>query len=109
VEVNKEDFSYNGTPPSSPEAAIVMLSDCVEAATRTIKRPTAMKYQKLIHQIIMGKIDRHQLDGSRLSLTDLEDITVSFVRTLVGRDHQRIEYPDENAGEQGQSVPSPGN
>ena len=105
IEVSKEDFSYNGTPPSSPEAAVVMLSDCVEAATRTIKRPTTMKYQKLIHQIIMGKIDRHQLDGSRLSLTDLEDITVSFINTLVGRDHHRIEYPDENTQEQTQVIP----
>lgn len=104
IEVNKEDFSYNGTPPSTPEAAVVMLSDCVEAATRTIKRPTTMKYQKLIHQIIMGKIDRHQLDGSRLSLTDLEDITVSFVNTLIGRDHHRIEYPDEKPQGQNMSV-----
>jgi putative nucleotidyltransferase with HDIG domain len=103
IEVSREDFSYNGNPPSSPEAAIVMLSDCVEAASRTIKRPTTTKYQKLIHQIIMGKIDRHQLDGSRLSLTDLEDITVSFISTLVGRDHQRIEYPDENPPEQPQT------
>lgn len=105
IEVSKEDFSYNGTPPSSPEAAVVMLSDCVEAATRTIKRPTTTKYQKLIHQIIMGKIDRHQLDGSRLSLTDLEDITVSFINTLVGRDHHRIEYPDENPQEQTLVIP----
>ncbi len=103
IEVSKEDFSYNGNPPTSPEAAIVMLSDCVEAASRTIKRPTTTKYQKLIHQIVMGKIDRHQLDDSRLSLTDLEDITVSFINTLVGRDHQRIEYPDENPQDQSQS------
>ncbi len=95
IAVSQEDYSYNGNIPNSPEAAIVMLSDCAEAATRTIKRPTTTKYQKLIHQIIMGKITRHQLDDSTLSLTDLEEIANSFVGILIGRDHHRIEYPEE--------------
>jgi putative nucleotidyltransferase with HDIG domain len=94
-EVKIEDYSYNGTPPTSPEAAIVMLSDCVEAASRTIKKPNPAKYEKLIHSVVMGKIERNQLGKSRLSLTDLDLISSSFLQTLIGRDHHRIEYPEE--------------
>jgi putative nucleotidyltransferase with HDIG domain len=99
-EVKQEDYSYNGDTPTSPEAAIVMLSDCVEAASRTLKKPNPSKYEKLIHSVIMGKIERDQLGHSRLSLTDLDVVGNSFLQTLIGRDHHRIEYPDEQSQEE---------
>lgn len=95
AEVKADDYSYNGNPPTFPESAIVMLADCVEAASRTIKKPNHSKYQKLVHAIIMGKFERDQLKDSQLSLTDLDQIEDAFVQTLIGRDHHRIDYPDE--------------
>ena len=100
IEVKIDDYSYTGNPPTFPESAIVMLADCVEAASRTLKKPTHSKYQKLVHTIIMGKIERGQLKDSQLSLTDLDHIEESFIQTLTGRDHHRIEYPDESKDEQ---------
>ncbi len=94
--VNEDDYSYNGVRPTTSEAAIVMLSDCVEAASRTLKKATPSKYEKLIHSVIMGKIARNQLKDSLLSLTDLDLIGASFLQSLIGRDHHRIEYPEEN-------------
>jgi putative nucleotidyltransferase with HDIG domain len=94
-EINIDDYSYAGDPPTFVESAIVMLADVVEAATRTLKQPSYSKYQKLIHSLVMGKIERGQLNDSGLSLTDLNRIEESFVQTLIGRDHQRIEYPEE--------------
>ncbi len=95
LEVNEDDYSYSGARPTSPEAAIVMLSDCVEAASRTLKKASPVKYEKLIHSVIMGKIARDQLKDSLLSLTDLDLIGASFLQSLIGRDHHRIEYPEE--------------
>ncbi|MDD2395978.1 MAG: HDIG domain-containing protein [Sphaerochaeta sp.] len=95
AEVKADDYSYTGSPPTFPESAIVMLADCVEAASRTIKKPNHSKYQKLVHAIIMGKFERDQLKDSQLSLTDLDQIEDAFVQTLIGRDHHRIDYPDE--------------
>ena len=95
IEVNEDDYSYNGVSPTTPEAAIVMLSDCVEAASRSLKKATPSKYEKLIHSVIMGKIARDQLKDSLLSLTDLDLIGASFLQSLIGRDHHRIEYPEE--------------
>ena len=98
MDVKEDDFKYNGNPPAFPESAIVMLADCVEAASRTLKRPNHSQYEKLVHSLIMGKLERDQLKNSQLSLTDLDQIEDAFVQTLLGRDHRRIEYPSEQKG-----------
>ena len=94
--VSEEDFRYNGRTPSTPESAVVMLADCSEAATRTLKNPNHQKYEKLISSIIMDKMNYKQLNNSRLTLNDLDKIKESFIHYLMGRDHQRIEYGKEN-------------
>ena len=93
--VSEEDFRYNGHTPSTPESAVVMLADCTEAATRTLKNPNHQKYEKFISSIIMDKMNYKQLNNSGLTLNDLDKIKESFIHYLMGRDHQRIEYDKE--------------
>jgi len=100
VTVNSEDFSYPGTPPRSKESAIVMLADITEAAVRTLNKPTAGKIDKFIQQLFEAKIDHGQLSQSDLSFRDLEIIKKSFVRTLAGYYHTRIEYPKQKEEKQ---------
>ena len=90
--VSEEDFRYNGHIPSTPESAVVMLADCTEAATRTMKNPNHQKYEKFISSIIMDKMNYKQLNNSLLTINDLDKIKESFIHYLLGRDHQRIEY-----------------
>lgn len=99
-EVNVDDYRYTSIPPQTPEAAIVMLADSVEAASRSIRKPSLQKYEKLVHQIVLGKIDRKQLVASRLSLTDLDVISTSFVQTLAGKYHTRMVYPGSHVEEE---------
>jgi hypothetical protein len=87
------DFSYNGSPPRSKEATVVMLADSVEAQSRTIKKPTVQKFEKMIWDTMMSKINRHQLSNSVLSFQEIEKIKNSFVQILAGQFHNRIEYP----------------
>jgi len=91
-----EDFSYSGDPPSSKEAAIVMLADTVEAASRTLKKPTVAKLEKFVWNIIMDKINSGQMANSELTFKELETIKESFVQILAGNFHSRIEYPEMN-------------
>ena len=95
IPVSEEDFRYNGHIPSTPESAVVMLADCTEAATRTLKNPNHQKYEKFISSIIMDKMNYKQLNNSGLTLNDLDKIKESFIHYLMGRDHQRIEYSKE--------------
>lgn len=96
TEVSEEDFRYTGNIPSTPESGIVMLADCTEAATRTIKNPTHQKYDKFITKIFSDKIAHNQLNDSKLTLTDLEKIKNAFIHYLLGRDHSRIEYDNQD-------------
>jgi len=99
--VDKSDYRYDGKLPDSKEAAIVMLSDCVEAASHTVKRPSPTRYEKLVHAIILGKIEREQLSNSQLSLTDIDIIKKTMTKDLVGKNHHRIEYPSDKEPAQG--------
>jgi putative nucleotidyltransferase with HDIG domain len=91
--VNMEDFSYPGNPPCSRESAVVMLADVTEAAARTLKKPTAARLEKFIHELFLSKFDAGQLWDSDLTFRELQTIESSFVRVLAGHYHSRIEYP----------------
>ncbi|HOJ98592.1 MAG TPA: HDIG domain-containing protein [Termitinemataceae bacterium] len=88
-----DDFSYPGNPPRSREAAVVMLADTVEAAVRTLKKPTMARLEKFIQELIMDKLEQGQLSHSELTFRDMEIIKNSFVKVLAGHYHARIEYP----------------
>lgn len=92
-QVNADDFSYQGNPPRSRESAVVMLADTVEAAVRTLKKPTVAKLDKFVQELIMSKFGQDQLSESELTFRDLETIKNAFVRVLAGHYHSRIEYP----------------
>jgi cyclic-di-AMP phosphodiesterase PgpH len=91
--VNKEDFSYPGSPPRTKESAVVMLADITEAATRVLKKPTAVRLEKFIQDLFDSKVDQGQLSQSDLSFRELETIKQAFVKVLAGYYHSRIEYP----------------
>ena len=92
-EAKAEDFSYPGQTPGSRESAVVMLADTVEAATRTLKRPTISRLEDFIKELVMDKVKGGQLDRCDLTFRDLETIKDSFARILAGHFHSRIEYP----------------
>ncbi|MDL2229674.1 HDIG domain-containing protein [Treponema sp. OttesenSCG-928-L16] len=92
-QVNVEDFTYPGSPPRSRESAVVMLADVVEAAVRTLKKPSVSRLEKFIQELIMSKFEQNQLSESELTFRDLETIRKAFVRVLAGHYHSRIEYP----------------
>ncbi len=94
-QVSPEEFSYIGTPPSSKESAVVMIADTVEAACRTLDKPSVSRLEKFIRQLIMNKVEHHQLDKSGLTFRDLDLIQQSFVKILAGYYHSRIEYPNQ--------------
>ncbi len=91
--VSKDDFSYPGVRPKSKEAAVLMLADAVEAASRTLKKPTEARLERLVREVIDSKLKSDELGDSTLTLRDLETIRKSFVRILEGYFHTRIEYP----------------
>lgn len=95
-EVKEEDFRYPGPIPRSKESGIIMLADSVEAAVRSITDPTEDKIEAMVNNIIKDKLNDGQLNDCDLTLRDLEKIKKSFLKSLSGIYHKRIEYPTDN-------------
>jgi len=102
--LDKEDFRYPGPKPQSREAAIVMLADAVEAASRTLSEPTSARTQGLVRRIANNIFSDGQLDECDLTLRDLKKIVDSFTRILLGIFHCRIDYPSPEAEDVAQVV-----
>ncbi len=91
--LSRNDYSYPGVRPKTKEAAVLMLADTVEAASRTLKHPTEARLERFVQDMIMEKFTSGELGDSNLTLRDLELIGKSFVHILEGYYHTRIEYP----------------
>lgn len=87
------EFRYPGPKPRSKEAAILMLADAVEAASRTLEEPKPARIRNLIRKIIMDKFEQGELEECELTLKDLHIIEESFLPILIGVFHPRIDYP----------------
>ncbi|MGZ6081509.1 MAG: HD family phosphohydrolase [Myxococcaceae bacterium] len=86
-------FRYLGPRPQFREAALVMLADAVEAASRAMPEPTTERLQALVQRIITTVFTEGQLDECDLTLRDLNAISLSFLNTLEGIYHSRPAYP----------------
>ena len=95
-ELNDKDFVYPGPLPRSREAAVVMLVDGIEAASRSMKEKSYDNLKNLITNMIDQKMKERQLDNSELTFAELEQIREILLRKLVNIYHVRIEYPAEN-------------
>ncbi|MGM0409487.1 MAG: HD family phosphohydrolase [Bacillota bacterium] len=95
-EIKESDFRYDGPKPQSKEAAIIMLSDIVEATVRSkqFNKSNHNRIESLVRGLIREKLTENQLDECDLTLKDLDIIADSFVKVLTGIYHQRVEYPD---------------
>ncbi|HIJ87093.1 MAG TPA: HDIG domain-containing protein [Desulfuromonadales bacterium] len=92
--VEEKDFRYPGPKPQTREAGIVMLADCVEAASRTLANPTSDRIQGLVQKLINNVFIDGQLDECELTLKNLHEIARSFTTILNGIFHHRVEYPE---------------
>jgi putative nucleotidyltransferase with HDIG domain len=91
--LSRDDYMYPGVRPKSKEAAVLMLADTIEAASRALKHPTETRLERFVQDMIMEKFTSGDLGDSNLTLRDLEMIRKSFVHILEGYFHTRIEYP----------------
>jgi putative nucleotidyltransferase with HDIG domain len=87
------DFYYDGVKPKTKEQVILMLSDAVEAASRSLKDYSKESISALVDRIIDGKAKEGQLDEAEISLKEItvvREVMKTFVQQVY---HSRIEYP----------------
>lgn len=92
--IDEREYRYPGPKPQTREAALIMLADAVEAASRTLSDPTPARIQGMVQKIINNIFIDGQLAECELTLKDLHLIAKSFNRVLAGIYHHRVDYPE---------------
>ncbi|MFD2412194.1 HDIG domain-containing metalloprotein [Paenibacillus rhizoplanae] len=91
----EEDFRYPGPKAQSKESAVVGIADSVEAAVRSLRKPTVVQVETMIEKIIKSRLDDHQFDECDLTIKELDIISRTLKETVMGIFHSRIEYPED--------------
>jgi len=94
--VDEDRFRYPGPRPQSPETAIVMLADGIEASVRARRPADSDTTERVIRQIINDRLLGGQLDECDLTLKDLDRIRQAFTEVIQSVFHPRIQYPDHS-------------
>jgi cyclic-di-AMP phosphodiesterase PgpH len=95
--VDEAHFRYKGGRPRGKEAAVLLLADCCEAATRAMamSRGTLPReeIESTVDELLQERIDDHQFEDSELTFRELQTARNTIVESLVGIYHPRIAYP----------------
>ena len=91
--IGEESYRYPGPAPQTKEAALVMLADSVEAASRSLRAPTKDNLKRVITDIFNAYLQDGQLDDCDFSLRELRTVASAFLTILFAIYHPRVEYP----------------
>jgi len=91
--VDATRFRYPGPRPQSKETALVMLADGSEASVRSCRCSSLEEMDEVIRRVFTERLGDHQLDDSDLTLREMDVVRHSFLETLRGMYHPRIQYP----------------
>ena len=112
-DVEKSDFRYPGPKPQSREAAVMMIADAVESASRTLREPAPARLEALVSDILKKKLDDGQFDECPVTMSELNQVRESLVKSLNAIYHARIQYDEaaqaaaaESTSEKGQAAPT---
>ena len=92
-EVSRGSFSYPGPLPQDKETAVLMLTDGIEAAARSLKEKSVDTLRDMIDYMVEQKIKANQLSNSDLTFRDITILKSTLLEKLVNIYHVRIEYP----------------
>jgi len=90
----KQYFQYPGPIPFSKETAILMMCDSVEAASKSIKEPTAQAFDNLVEKIVNKQMEDGQFMNADITFKELQIIKKVLKKKLKNIYHLRIEYPE---------------
>ncbi|MCZ6734730.1 MAG: HDIG domain-containing protein [Planctomycetota bacterium] len=102
--VEEIEFRYPGPKPRTKEAAILMLADTVESATRSLAEPNPARIESLVRQLSRKRLADGQYDHCDLTFRELGLIEESVVKSVCAIYHGRISYPSTKPSETAQTL-----
>ncbi len=92
-EIDTKQFSYPGPLPQNKEMAVLMLTDGIEAAARSLKEKSVETFREMIEMMVEQKIKSNQLIDADLTFREISILKSTLLEKLVNIYHVRIEYP----------------
>ena len=93
-EVNPADFRYPGPNPFTREQAILMMTDMVEAASRSLPEHTEKSISDLVNRLIDGQVAEGFFKECPITFRDIAQAKVVLIERLMSIYHTRISYPE---------------
>ena len=94
-EVAEANFRYPGPKPQTPEAAVMMLSDAVESASRALREPAPARLEGLVKEIVKKRLHDGQFDECSLTIEQLNIVQATLIKSLNAMYHARVQYPEQ--------------
>ena len=93
INVAESTYRYDGPRPRFKESAVISLADCVEAATRSLRKVTPQHLSELVDSVFRERLADGQLEEAPLTFEEIARIKGSFTLTLLNMLHARVTYP----------------
>ena len=97
-EISMANYSYVGPVPQSRIAAIIMIVDAAEAATRSLANRSVANIEALVGSLIEERMNLDQFVDCNITMRDLSIISHTIAQSLSGVYHSRISYPKIKIG-----------
>lgn len=93
-EVDEGLFTYPGPNPKTKEEAILMMSDAIEASSRSLQEYTEGSISELVDKIIDSQVNEGYFRECPLTFRDITNAKEVFKNRLMNIYHTRISYPE---------------
>ena len=70
-----------------------MMSDAVEAASKSLKEPTIDKIQNFVESIVNKQVEEKQFNDCNITLAEIETLKKVLSKKLINVYHLRVAYP----------------
>ena len=94
-EIDETPFRYKGPNPFTKEQAILMMTDAVEASSRSLKEYTEESITKLVNNIIDNQVKEGFFEDCPITFRDIKTAKEVLIDKLKIVFHTRIAYPEE--------------
>lgn len=92
-EVDVAQFCYPGPKPRTKVAAILMIADSAEAATRTLSNRSRENVTSVVRKLVSDRMKLGQFDDCEITLKELSIVIDTVINSLTGVYHRRVKYP----------------
>ena len=74
----------------------MMLADAAESASRSLVDPAPARIESLVHELAMKRLLDGQFDECGLTLSELNMIEQSLIKSLTAVYHGRVKYQSQH-------------